>query len=54
MSSQILSPYAAQRWIGKFSKNGFQKDHVKQAYDQAIVFQNCTENPFLELGIEVL
>ena len=54
MGSQILSPYAAQRWIGRFSMNGFQKDYVKQAYDQAIVFQKCTGSLFLELDIEVL
>ena len=32
----------------KIVKNGFRKGHVNEAYDQAIVVQNCAENPFLE------
>ena len=53
MGSQILSPYATQLWKENV-KNGFRKDHLKEADDQAIVLQNCAENPFLELYIENL
>lgn len=38
----------------KIVKNKFRKGNFKEAYDQAIVHQNCAENPFLELDIEVL
>ena len=38
----------------KIVKNKFWKGNFKEAYDQAIVHQNCAENPFLELDIEVL
>lgn len=38
----------------KIVKNRFQKGHVKEPYDQAIVFRNCAENALLELEIAVL
>ena len=39
----------------KIVENGFRKGHAKEAYDhQAIVLQNCTENPFSKVDIEVL
>ena len=53
MGSRIVSPYGAQRWKENCQEQ-FRKGNFKEAYDQAIVHQNCAENPFLELDIEVL
>ena len=53
MGSRNLSPHIAQRWKEN-CREQVQKCNVKEAYDQAIVIQNCAENPFLELDNEVL
>ena len=53
MGSRILSPHVPQHWKANRQERVLKRPR-KGSVDQAIALQNCAENPFLELNIEVL